>query len=220
MKRMAVLLVAAGLVGSPGSLRGQGFAVGAMVGTTGLGGTVALGVTPRMNVRGTFGFVPWEPEMTVEGVDFVAELPSFARVTADLYAVGVLHLSGGALVLTRGGEADVNGTFEGTIDVDGTEYSAAEVGSLVGTFGLRQIMPYAGLGFGNPVGRRVSFGLDLGVGLGRVPVVDLSATGPVADDPAFRDDLENHLSEYEDDIPQILRFYPVVSLSLSFGLGG
>jgi hypothetical protein len=221
MKRISsLLLLLAGFMAMPGPLRGQGVAVGALVGTTGVGGSVSVGLTPRVNVRGTFGFVPWEPEMTVDDVDFVAELPSFGRLTADFYAAGIFYLSGGALILTKGGKSDVTGTSDATFELEGTEYAAADVGSLVGTFALRQVMPYAGIGFGNPVGRRLSFGLDLGVGFGSVPTVDLSATGPIADDPAFMADLQANLAEYEDDIPQILRFYPVVSLSISVGLGG
>jgi len=220
MKRFSCLLLLTASLAGPTTARAQGLAVGAIVGTTGLGGSVVVGVGPHVNLRGTFGWAPWDPEMTVDEVDFVAELPSFARATADFYAAGVFYLSGGMLWVTHGGEADVTGTFTGTIDLDGTEYPADQVGTLLGTFGLRQVMPYLGLGFGNPVGRRFSLGVDLGVGFGTVPTVDLSATGPIASDPTFVADLEASEADFEDDIPAVLRFYPVVSVSVSVGLGG
>jgi hypothetical protein len=81
-------------------------------------------------------------------------------------------------------------------------------------------MPYLGIGFGNPLGRRIGMMFDLGVGIGDVPTVDLEATGPIAGDPAFADDLEAEEAEFEENIPGLLRYFPILSLAVSFRLGG
>jgi hypothetical protein len=56
---------------------------------------------------------------------------------------------------------------------------------------------------------------NLGVAfLGR-PHAALSATGPIASDPGFQDDLNQEQRDVEDDL-SFLRFYPVLSISLFY----
>ena len=114
----------------------------------------------------------------------------------------------------------VEGTFTGTQTFGGNTYTSAEVGTLTGVFSLSSFMPYVGIGFGNPIGKRIGFGLDLGVGFGSVPGVDLSASGPIASDATFQADLNDREAEIQNDIPTLLKYYPVASLYLSFGFGG
>jgi hypothetical protein len=219
MRRTLTLLLA-GAVLMPTGARAQSLAVAAQGGTLGVGGSVIVGLAPRVNVRGTFGFIPVEPDFTVDDVDFTTDLPSFARATVDFYPVGFMYLSGGGLLVTKSGDISVEGTFNGTQEFGGNTYTSAEVGTLIGVFSLSSFMPYLGIGFGNPIGKRIGFGLDLGVGFGSVPGVDLSATGPIASDATFQADLNQRESEMQDDIPTLLKYYPVASLYLSFGFGG
>jgi hypothetical protein len=219
MRRFLVVLLASALF-APTPASAQNFAVAAHVGTLGLGGSVILGLTPRINARGTFGLIPTEPDFTVDDVDFSANFPNFMRVTADFYPVGFMYLSGGVLFVTNGGDTDVEGQFSGTQEFGGNTYTAADVGTLTGTFSLSGTMPYVGIGFGNPVGRRFGPSLDLGVGFGSTPEVALGATGPIASDPTFINDLNERETEIQDDIPQLLKYYPVASLAISIGFGG
>jgi len=219
MRRILAFLLAAAAV-TPATAQAQGFAVAAQGGTLGLGGSVIVGLTPRVNARGTFGFIPVKPGITVDDVDFTPDFPSFARATIDFYPIGFMYLSGGGLLLTKSGDVTVEGTFSGTQEFGGNTYTAAEVGTLTGVFSLSSFMPYLGIGFGNPIGKRIGFGLDLGVGFGSEPEVGLSATGPIASDATFQADLNDREAEIQNDIPTLLKYYPVASLYLSFGFGG
>jgi len=186
----------------------------------GLGGSVIVGVMPSLNVRGSFGLIPLEPDLTVDDVDFTVDFPSFIKATVDYYPTGFFYLSGGGLFVTKSGDVTVEGQFNGSQEFGDNTYTASEVGTLTGAFSLSSAMPYLGVGFGNPIGRRVGFMLDLGVGFGSVPTVDLGATGPIAGDPTFRADLNAREAEFEADIPELLKYYPIASLSVSVGLGG
>jgi len=216
--RLTFLFVS--LLFAPLGVSAQNFAVAAQAGSMGLGGSVIYGVNSNVNVRGTVGIMPAQPDFTVDEVDFSSDLPAFMRATVDFYPTGFFYLSGGGLFVTSGGDIAVDGQFSGTQDFDGTTYTAAEVGTLLGVFSLSSAMPYLGIGFGNPIGRSVGFALDLGVGFGSVPTVELGATGPIANDPTFINDLNAREQEFQADIPDVLKYYPVIAISLSFGLGG
>jgi hypothetical protein len=217
MRRVLPFLIAAALI--PQGLSGQGFAIAGHAGTTGLGGSVILGLSPNINIRGSASYFPTDASLEIEGVEFSIEAPTFMRATLDLYPTGgSFYLSGGGLFLTKSGDVTVTGSLVGVSkDFGGTSYDASDVGDLIGTFSLKDFQPYAGIGFGNPVGRMLGLNLDLGVAFGEVPNVDLQATGPISGNSVFQADLQAEEQNIQDSIPTWARFYPVLSLSLSIG---
>jgi len=219
MRRLLSVVLVGGLL-TPVGVCAQSFAVAAHAGSMGLGASALMAVTPSLNVRGSFGLIPIKPTITADEVDFTVDFPSFIRATVDYYPTGFFYLSAGGLFVTSGGDTNVEGEFTGSQQFGGNTYTAAEVGTLTGVFSLSSAMPYLGIGLGsNPVGRRIGFGLDLGVGFGSVPTVDLGATGPVANDPTFQSDLQQRETEIQNDIPELLKYYPVASVYLSIGFG-
>jgi hypothetical protein len=220
MRPFAPPLLLIALLAAPASALAQDAAVVAHVGTQGLGAGVVFGLTPTINARASFGVIPLEPTLTVDEVDFTADFPTFIRATLDFYPSPFFFLSAGGLFVNRGGEILVTGEFTEPREFGSTTYTPQEVGTLPGTFTLKGAMPYLGIGFGNPLGRRIGMMFDLGVGIGDVPTVDLEATGPIAGDPAFADDLEAEEAEFEENIPGLLRYFPILSLAVSFRLGG
>jgi len=187
----------------------------------GVGGSLIIGVAPKVNIRASFGYIPFDTDLSVDDIDFSLDIPTFFRATLDLYPMGFFHISAGGLFLTKSGNIGVSGAFSGTQEFGGTTYTGAEVGTLSGDFNLKNAMPYLGIGFGNPVGRRVGINLDLGVGFGSKPTVEnVVASGVVTAEQGWAADLNARVQELEDDIPELLKYYPVVSLSLSIGIGG
>ena len=200
----------------------QGFAIAGQVGTTGLGGGVVVGVMPKINIRAMYGIVPSGLSVEVDLVNFELDFPSFLLTTVDLYPFGALHVSVGGLLITKGGDLNVVGTFDGiSVDFAGTSYSGTIDDRLLGTFSLKSFQPYLGIGIGNPLGKRISINFDAGVGFGDRPTVELTAEGPLSTDPVtgpvFLADLEQQEDEFEASIPDYLRYYPVLSVSVSIG---
>ena len=224
LSRALVVIVA--LVSAPllnaAAVQAQDFAIAAHVGTTGLGGGVVVGVGPKINLRAMYGVSPGNPSFDVDGINFALDLPSFMLTTVDLYPVGALRFSVGGLLITNDGELNVVGTFEGVaVDFGGTSYTGAIDDRLIGTFSLKSFQPYVGIGIGNPVGKRIGISFDAGVGFGARPTVDLTAEGPLAENPVtgpiFLADLEQEEADIEADIPDLLKYYPVLSISISIG---
>lgn len=215
-----VVLTSASLLG-PAPIQAQRFAVAGQVGTTGLGGGVVIGLVPRINLRSMFGVIPIDRTVNIEDIDFVPDFPSFLLTTLDLYAVGSLHLSGGMLLITDNGMMGVEGSFEGqSVDFGGMTYTGSADDRLNGTIALKEWQPYLGLGIGNALGQRISFNFDVGVGFGSEPVVALTATGPLAEDPVTGPEylmgVEDKERDIEDALPTLLRYYPVFAISFSF----
>ena len=226
MSRLSLALVAifsvvpAHLVNT-GSAQAQKFAIAAQIGTTGLGGGVVIGVAPRINFRSMFGFLPTNPTVNIEDIDFATDLPSFLLTTVDFYLTGAIHVSGGGLLITNGGNINVEGTFEGKeVDFGGTLYTGSADDLLLGTFGLQQFQPYVGVGVGNALGQRLSINFDAGVGFGTQPTVELTPQGTLAEapppeGPAYLAGVDQKVTEIEEALPTFLRFYPVFSISFS-----
>ena len=198
----------------------QNFAIAGQVGTTGLGGGVVYGLAPKINVRTMFGVVPSEPSFSIDDIDFQIGFPSFLLTTVDLYPFGGLHFSAGGLLITNDGNLDVVGTFEGRSVVLGTTtFTGGPLDQMIGSFSLKRFQPYLGIGIGNPIGKRIGINFDAGVGFGSTPTVAVTATGPLADLPGstLEAELQQEVADIQADIPNLLKYYPVVSLSISIG---
>ncbi len=216
-----VILVSAPLLRAA-PVQAQKFAIAGQVGTTGVGGGVVIGIAPKINLRSMFGVIPSSPTVTIEDINFALDLPSFLLTTVDLYPLGALHVSVGGLLITNEGNIDVDGTFDGVeVDFGGMPFTGSPDDHLLGTFSLRRLQPYVGVGVGNALGQRISINFDVGIGFGTQPTVDLTAEGPLAEDPitgpAYLNGVEQKQAEIEDALPTLLRFYPVLSVSFSIG---
>ncbi len=84
---------------------------------------------------------------------------------------------------------------------------------------MRQRQPCVGVGVGNPRGQRLSINFDAGVGFGTQPTVEVTAEGPLAEDPItgpeYLAGVDQKVTEIEEALPTFLRFYPVFSISFS-----
>ncbi len=210
--------VLAGLLFVAGQVRAADLAVTAKAGTLGLGVEVTGGLTEQINVRGAF-----HPAPTI-GRDFEEEEISYSVDLKLLSASagidwhpggGGFHLSG-ALILNRN-EIDGSATNAGSYDIGDRTYQQGEVGSLFITVDSKGVKPYAGLGFGNAVGKDKKLGVvfDLGVMFAGSPNVTLSASGPIASSSQFQQDLAQEEQNLEEELKPV-KYYPVVSLGISY----
>ena len=221
MRKLCAAAVAF-LILAPAPAQAQGFAISGHAGTIGVGGGVIIGVAPKLNLRGMFGLIPGDPEVEIEGVDWAFDLPTFILATADFYPMSGFHLSVGGLIISKGGDISAVGTAAGrTEEFGGTNYTLTAEDELVSTFKLKSFQPYAGIGFGNGVGKFIGINLDIGLGFGEKPTVTVTPQGPLANDPIggaqFRADVQAEVQDIEDDIPEYFRFFPVIALSISVG---
>ena len=217
-KRMSASLLVAVCLGLPAPALGQGVGVGARVGTLGLGGEAAVGVTERIVVRGGLGFTPFEPDATFDEIDVTLTLPTWYNAGVDLYLNGAMRIGGG--MLFKADDPELLGEFNQPQDIGGTTYTPQELGTLTGVIDSSDSVPYVLLGFGKHTAPGFGLFLDLGVAFLGEPDVRLDASGgTVSDDPSTQSALDQEAEDFEADMRTYLRFWPILSMGLRIGLG-
>ena len=204
----------------PRPAAGQGFGLGASVhaGSLGLGArmSTALFGSP-LRLRAGFDYQPMDIEVSLSDVRYAIDLPS-PSLTALLDwhpGGGSFRVSGGAVHFSS--SLELSATPTTSVEIGRQAYEPAEIGSLVGRLATSKSGPYAGIGWGHRSRRRLGLSLDLGAVYHGVPEVTLRATGPIADVPAFRSQLELEIDEVSD-LVSIARVYPVLNLGIALGL--
>jgi len=193
------------------------FASAGRAGSLGFGGELMANFLPDINGRFGATFLPLGLDTEIGDVNFGFDLRVLTfPLTLDWYPFhGGFHLSGGLIFNQT--SMDLDTTSTASLTIGGHSYSASDLGSVHGDVSFKRVAPYAGIGWGNAFGQDGHWGIltDLGVAfLGR-PHVALSATGPIALDPGFQEDLNREQGDIEDDLG-LLRFYPVFSISLFY----
>lgn len=210
----AVLAAAAGPAGAQ-------TAVAARVGTTGLGGEFAVALSDSFGLRaGAFGG-SLTRDVTKSDIRYDGKLKFGSALTLLDY-----HPAGGGFRLSLG-LAYNNNRFDGrasstngSYEINGTTYPAAEVGTLSGKLSFRKASPYVGIGWGNAAasaGSGLFFSADLGAMIGTDPRVQLTARCGTALTTAQCSQLQSDLRAEEDDIrDSVKNFYPVLSLGIGY----
>jgi hypothetical protein len=200
---IGVLFVGVISLGFSTALAQGGFSVGARVGTTGIGGEVAYGLTERVNVRAGVALYDFTVEYTTEDRDPDVRLDLESNNRAYRFFVDYLpfkrflRLTGGFVY--QGPEFKGKGTpIESYTDPgSGVTIPANQMGSIeLDILYEDKFSPYLGIGFGNSVGKnRLTLSLDAGVIFTGKPDVESRTFGPIADvidyDPSvIRDDAQ------------------------------
>jgi hypothetical protein len=187
------------------------------VGSLGLGADVAIAIHPNVGLRAGGNFFPFGINFTTSGIDYSLDLPSPQfMLLADLYPAGSFRVSAGLMIPSA--NFDLTGELDGPVNIGGSTYTPAQVGSLTGTLETRDVSPYIGIGFGNPASGRVGFFLDLGVAFHGNPQASATVDGPISAAPGFQQDLDREIQDIQDDVENII-VYPVLSVGISIGLG-
>jgi hypothetical protein len=234
MNRFALPIALASLLGltlAASSTMAAGVALGARLGTPGLGLEATGSVTRGVNVRAGLNFGSIHTTAAVDlssgevgaDVDFDASLRlRSAMALVDVHpGAGGFRLTGG--IVRNSNRITLDATVTATVTVSDHTYSASDVAALLaeGVWGRRWV-PYLGLGFGNPVNtsRRVTFLFDLGVFFQGRPHVSLTARGVAAGAPALQDDLDTEAAKInnEDLNKNYFKYYPVLSIGVAFRL--
>lgn len=208
-------VIAALSLAAPASAQDLGIAVHG--GSLGLGADVAVALNPTVGFRAGGNFFPFGVNFTASDVNYNLDLPSPQfMVLADLYPAGSFRLSAGVMISSANFE--LTGQLDGPVNIGGTSYTPAEVGNLTGSLETRDVSPYIGIGFGNPVSNRVGFFLDLGVAFHGNPQASVTVDGPISAAPGFQQDLDREIQDIQDDVESIT-VYPVLSVGFSIGFG-
>lgn len=216
---LLVVIVAAHLL--VGSAAAQGVGGGLRIDTPGSGLEPGGPVTERFGIRGFVngGSVSYDSDGA--GIRYDSKFrfgTGFLLADWHPYATG-FRLSGGLAYNNQ----RFTGTARlgtGTVNINGTPYSSAQVGSLDGRVAFSRASPYVGVGWGlSPrAGSRLYFSADLGVMYHRPSAGLTGNCGPALPASAcaqLQGDIRAEEAEFRDTADE-LRLYPVISVG--FGL--
>ncbi len=201
----------------------QSVALGARLGTLGIGADMTIAVNENVAFRGGAGFLGFDVDLTgmfglASNRSAELSLPTMVYTLGAEVSSGPLR--GGAGLLFRSGDPVHEITYRpgATIDIGGGFYQHPEVRSLTTTLISGSTAPYLLVGFRSRSARAFDFVLDLGAVMHFNPEFDMAATGDpaVLNSPRFRADLETERGWTEDDAASFVNFWPVVSLGVRY----
>lgn len=199
--------------------------IGATAGTLGAGGSLAISLTPWAALRTGYNTFVTTFDQDLEGIAYDAHprLKSVPLLLDLRPSGGGFHFTGG--ILFNQSELQTRAHTGGGVEIGSRAYSSNEVSSLTGRITARRQAPYVGLGFGGTPrgGGRFSLALDLGIVAQGLPHAELTGVTTLsgAEREQFQRDVTQEQGELQraiDDLPGVVRLYPVLSLGLTVGV--
>ncbi len=195
-----------------------GFGVGVKGGTLGAGVELTYAISPRVTVSAGINKYTISSTDTTADIDYDVDLDlNTVAVLANFHPfAGSFRITGGVMINSNELDMTANPDALGNYNINGIDYSVAQVGILKAGVDFKRIAPYAGIGFGHSASSGLGFTLDVGVLLQGNPNVDLTSTGgSLSNDAGFLAELALEEANAEDDIKEFT-LYPVVSAGLNF----
>jgi hypothetical protein len=195
------------------------FAVGARVGTTGVGLDFIYPASSSLSIRLSGATYNKSYDTTSANVQYNGKL--------KLNTIGLLadYFPGEGSFRFTAGLIKNNNKFEltgqavgGSYTINNTTYTAAQAGSVTGTVDFPSTAPYLGIGWGAKIDNKsnIHFIADIGIMFQGSPKANVTATGAAAN-PALASDVNAAQDKLRDDVKNY-RYYPVlgVGIAMSF----
>ncbi len=204
----------------PSWLPVHGFAAGLGVGTEGIGiqGTTAI-LPGTLNLNVGFDYLHLHDSIHTGNVNYNAGVNLQGEpITLSWFPFhGNFNLTAGMFINQNA--FNVTGTpSSGTYTLNGTTYTAQQVGSLSGKTHFNSVAPYVGLGWGDPMdGGRLTFTANVGAIYEGSPDVSLSATGAAAN-PSLASNVQYEQSRLNSKISGY-QWWPVVGIGMMYRFG-
>ena len=220
MKRLVLAATASVLALSGAASAGIGADLS--VGTPGVSGNVHYQITPFITLRGGYNYFEYElDDEEFDGISYDADLDfSQAGGFIDIHPfMNGLTISGGALFGER--ILDLSATPTEDIEIGDQTFTAAEVGSLVGSANFGDQSYYAGVGWDTTTHglMPIAFVLRAGVLITDSPAITLNNVGGSID-PLIQAEIDAELLEEIDQLNndfEKFEFFPMISFGIGIG---
>lgn len=197
----------------------QRVSVGAVAGTTGFGGDVSWRFHQNLALTGRYtDGLDFDADFDDDDVDYEADFGMKASsLKVDYFPFGGrFFLSAGAMMPDI--DANVTGTPQDgtTYELNGVDYSAAQIGSVVGTATIADsVQPYVGIGWRSSLEPGFGFFSEFGVVATDVDVSLRTTNGFENIDPSLQDDIRAEEASLKDDIDK-WPVFPVALIGVSY----
>ena len=212
----AVVLTATLLLGS-NAMADDDLWFGLKAGTLGFGLEASWRPIPWFDIRAGANQYDYNDSGAQAGINYDATLAleTYYATVNFRFPLSPFRMTVGAF--SNGNEVQMVGLPMGAylIGDNPIPYTSADVGTLRSTTSFDSVSPYVGAGFDFNVVGRLGLALDFGVLWQGDPIVDITADGLLASDPAFIAALESERLQLEDEVED-LKAYPVITLGFNF----
>ena len=187
-------------------------AIGAQIGTTGVGAEVQVQATPMVTLRAGGDLFTYEEEAETDDYDYDAEL-DFSTLSAfvDLHPFqNPFFVSAGAYFGDRG--VDVTGRPTQNVVIGGQTFTPADFGQLVGDADFGSSAPFLGLGWNNTfrTSGPIGFKIVAGATFGSDPRVELRREGGIALPPSIQAQFDAEVEQEEADLERELEDFKIL----------
>ena len=217
MAKKIIIAIALFLFGFSTTGYAQNISLGVKASTLGLGLEAERPFSDLLSGRIGVNYFTYDYSGTEDDIDydFDLNLMSFSALLDWHPFKGSFRISVGAMY--NGNDLDAQAKASDTFDIGDATYTGAELGTLKGKIDYDDIAPYLGLGWDTSFGKNKAFGFlfELGVVYQGSPKVELSADGPIANDPIFQNELAKEESNLQSDLDNY-KLYPVIAIGLSY----
>ena len=222
------LLLSLLLCGAAGAQAGDGeeskFKVGLTAGTLGIGPEISYRISDYLGVRGNATFLSVSRSLDSDDITYDAKLKlQSGGAMLDIYPFqGGFRVSGG-LRLNGNQASGVGKPNDGlNFEINGNEYTAAQIGTLRAETEIRNVAPSLTLGYGGGISKGFTFGVEAGILFqGSVEVGKLSTSGlcagtaPPANCATLAGDLDAERRSVNEDIRKY-NVWPILQLSIGY----
>lgn len=211
MKNMKKLLALA-LALFPAAALADG-SIGVRAGTLGLGVEFSYPLSQRLGLRINADSYKYSRTFNQSDIEYDGKATlKTGSLLVDWYPfANNFRISAGPMY--NGNKVDLT-SQPGNVIVNGTTYQA----TIDGQVNFKKYVPYAGIGYGRPIGTGLSLTFDLGVIFQGTPTATLTGTCTSPTPGActtFQSDLAAQQQTANDDLKNF-RYYPVLSLGLAY----
>lgn len=220
----AAICVASATSAHAGEQGDARFKLGVTAGTLGVGPEISYRLSDNVGVRGNLTFLSISRDIESDDINFDASLKlASGGAMIDVYPFkGGFRVSGGLRIngnKVRGVAQPNSGT---SYDIDGTIYTAGQIGTLTAETEINRVAPALTLGYGGGLSKGLVFGIEAGALFqGAVKVRPLTITGtcagtsPPAACASLAADLEAERQSLNNDISGY-KVYPILQLSIGY----
>ncbi len=226
LKNLVAAVLAAGVAWACGAAManaaeaadGQGFAIGAHVGSTGVGGDVQAGLGRYLGLRGSVDGLVFSHDATYGSIPYKGHWHGVTGgVFADVHPfANAFMITGGAYAGSR--RASITSKPSGPITISKYTFTPEQIGQLDGDIRLSSVEPFAGVGFNNSFRTKShwSFNAVAGVAFSGAPKVSLASSGGAfSSNPAVLQWVSNEQAIIAHDVRHY-RYYPVATVGVAY----
>ncbi len=198
--------------------------VGVTAGSLGVGPEVSYRFSNNVGVRGNLTSLSISRDIELDDINFDASLKlASGGAMIDVYPFGGgFRVSGGLRVNGNRVRGIAKPNAGASYEIDGTTYTAAEIGTLTAETKINKVAPTLTIGYGGGMSKGLVFGIEAGALFqGSVKIKPLTITGTCAGASAppscatIAADLDAERLSVNEDIDNY-KVYPILQLSIGY----